>query len=83
MIELAHRESAGAHIVLFWFQAESRLTVFVVGSCEEDSFQLDAGPSSALEVFYHPYAYAALPNGSRSQPLNPTGAREAGAFDRV
>ena len=83
MIELAHRECAGAHIVLFWFQAESRLTVFVVGSCEEDSFQLDAGASSALDVFDQPYAYAALRGGSRSQPPNPSSAREAGAFDRV
>ena len=58
-IELAHRESGGTHVALLWSREDDRLTVSVVGAGETDSFELDAGESSALDVFYHPYAYAA------------------------
>ena len=60
MIELAHRESGGTHIVLLWSKEKAKLTVSVVGLGEADSFELEATQSSALDVFYHPYAYAAL-----------------------
>jgi hypothetical protein len=60
VIELAHRESGGTHIALFWSKEDATLTVSVVGCSEVDSFELEAAESSALDVFYHPYAYAAL-----------------------
>jgi hypothetical protein len=60
VIELAHRESGGTHIALLWSKERATLTVSVVGACPADSFELEAAESSALDVFYHPYAYAAL-----------------------
>ena len=59
MIELLHREAGGTHVALLWSLEDARLTVSVVGAGEADSFELDAAESSALDVFYHPYAYAA------------------------
>lgn len=59
MIELAHREAGGTHVALLWSREDARLTVSVVGTGQDDSFELDAAESSALDVFYHPYAYAA------------------------
>jgi hypothetical protein len=63
MVELAHRESGGTHVVLLWCREDARLTVSVVGAGEDESFELDAAKTSALDVFYHPYAYAAQRNG--------------------
>ena len=60
MIELAHRESGGTQIALLWSKEKATLTVSVVGACAADSFELEAAEASALDVFYHPYAYAAL-----------------------
>lgn len=60
MIELAHRESGGTRIALLWCREDARLVVSVVGLGADDSFELPAADSSALDVFYHPYAYAAL-----------------------
>jgi hypothetical protein len=59
MIELLHREAGGTHVALLWSRDDARLTVSVVGAGQDDSFELDAAESSALDVFYHPYAYAA------------------------
>jgi hypothetical protein len=59
MIELLHREAGGTHVALLWSREDARLTVSVVGAGQDDSFELDAAESSALDVFYHPYAYAA------------------------
>jgi hypothetical protein len=43
MIELACLESGGVHIALFWFREEARLTVFIVGSGEDKSFEVEPG----------------------------------------
>ena len=59
MIELAHRESGSTHIALLWSREDATLTVSVVGSSPDDSFELEAAEATALDVFYHPYAYAA------------------------
>jgi hypothetical protein len=60
VIELAHRESGGTRIALLWCREDATLVVSVVGVGADDSFELPAAESSALDVFYHPYAYAAL-----------------------
>ena len=62
MVELAHRESGGTQVALLWCREDARLTVCVVGAGEDESFELDAARASALDVFYHPYAYAAQRN---------------------
>jgi hypothetical protein len=63
MVELAHRESGGTHVALLWSREDARLKVSVVGVGDDDSFEVDAPDESALEVFYHPYAYAAQRDG--------------------
>ena len=57
--ELAARESNGIHVLLLWHPAENSLTVEVEDDCLGDRFQLSVAPDSALDAFYHPYAYAA------------------------
>jgi len=68
VIELAHRESGGTHIALLWSKEDATVTVSVVGSGPDDSFELEAAESSALDVFYHPYAYAALREPASAAP---------------
>ena len=63
VIELAHRESGGTHIALLWSKEDATLTVSVVGS-----FELEAAEATALDVFYHPYAYAALRGAASDSP---------------
>jgi len=68
VIELAHRESGGTHIALLWSKENATVTISVLGSSPEDSFELEAAESSALDVFYHPYAYAALREPASAAP---------------
>jgi hypothetical protein len=57
--ELAHRGSDGLEIVLLWHQRTDRLTVAVSDQRTGAYFELRAAPDEALDVFQHPYAYAA------------------------
>lgn len=57
--ELAYRAGDGLEVTLFWRKADDRLTVVVSDSRTGDSFALAAASDNALDVFYHPYAYAA------------------------
>jgi hypothetical protein len=57
--ELAHRVTDGVDIVLFWNEATDELTVHVSDERSRASFELAARRDQALDVFYHPYAYAA------------------------
>ena len=57
--ELAARESDGLHVVLLWHPRENALTVSVEDDRVGDQFQLAVAPDSALDAFYHPFAYAA------------------------
>ena len=68
MIELAHRESGSTHIALLWSKENATLTVSVVGSSPDDSFEVEAAEATALDVFYHPYAYAALRGAVSESP---------------
>jgi hypothetical protein len=51
--ELDHRNSNGIDVTLSWCRDQDLL--FVTG----DSFELVVKAHEALEVFHHPYAYAA------------------------
>jgi hypothetical protein len=56
--ELDHRHSNGIDVMLSW--CPTRNTLFVtVRDDTGDSFELAVGPSEALDVFHHPYAFAA------------------------
>jgi len=55
--ELAHREGDGVEVSLLWSPSDDSLKV-VDDHRVEERRELDARPDNALEVFYHPYAYA-------------------------
>ena len=57
--ELAARESDGIHVLLLWNPREDAITVSVEDDRGGDRFQLAVAPDRALDVFYHPFAYAA------------------------
>ena len=56
--ELAHRAGDGVEVSLLWRPTDGRLTVVVDDAKAGERFALDARPDKALDVFYHPYAYA-------------------------
>ena len=58
--ELAYRAHDGVEVSLLWSKRCRRLTVAVSDSRTDQSFELTAHPENALDVFHHPYAYAAL-----------------------
>lgn len=58
--ELANRAGDGVEVSLLWDRTASRLTVTVADSRTGDRFELPAHPENALDVFHHPYAYAAF-----------------------
>lgn len=58
--ELAHRTNDGIEVVLFWRQISNELTVSVFDQRSGAHFELASEPDNALDVFNHPYAYAAF-----------------------
>jgi len=73
--ELAHRAGDGIEVTLLWNSAEERLTVICSDERTGDWFALEAEPGNALDVFHHPYAYAAHQGVEYSVPT--VGAVEA------
>jgi hypothetical protein len=71
--ELAVRHQDGTSVSLFWTRGTNVLTVTVVDHRNDDSFEMVLEPDERpLDVFYHPYAYAAargldLRSGVREQ----------------
>ena len=57
--ELAHRESAGIAVSLFWSADRTSVIVEVLDLRTDESFSLDVAPEYALDAFHHPYAYLA------------------------
>jgi len=58
--ELAYRANDGIEVVLFWQQPTNTLTVTVSDERSGAYFELAAETDQALDVFKHPYAYAAF-----------------------
>jgi hypothetical protein len=59
--ELAVRAADGVEVALLWHTREGLLSVLVNDSRTQDSFELVLGDGDdPLDVFHHPYAYAAL-----------------------
>ena len=56
--ELARRTNDGVQVTLLWSPEDDRLTVVVEDTKLSERFELETRPDNALEVFYHPYAYA-------------------------
>jgi hypothetical protein len=55
--ELAHRESDGMDVTLFWQPGSDRLTVCVCDHRRGAYIEIPAEPGRALDVYYHPFAY--------------------------
>jgi hypothetical protein len=58
--ELAYRANDGVEVVLFWNELSGAVTVSVSNTNSGAYFELDVDPAHALDVFEHPYAYAAF-----------------------
>jgi hypothetical protein len=56
--ELAHRTNDGVDVSLYWDRGAEDLLVYVEDQRSGDRFSLSAARERALDVFYHPYAYA-------------------------
>jgi hypothetical protein len=57
--ELAYRETDGIAVTLLWHSGTGRLTVTVRDRRTGEAFDLAAPARNAMDVFHHPYAYAA------------------------
>jgi hypothetical protein len=57
--ELAYRENEGIEVSLLWDPKENSVSVFVSDARSGGAFELAVGTESPLEIFNHPYAYAA------------------------
>lgn len=58
--ELDTRTSDGIHVHLLWHPHDARVSVAVHDTKSGDAFELPVSDASrALDVFHHPYAYAA------------------------
>jgi hypothetical protein len=57
--ELAHRESAGIQVSLFWSREDNTLSIVVRDNRTGDEFSVAAEPNEAMDVYRHPFAYAA------------------------
>jgi hypothetical protein len=64
--ELAYRENDGIAVTLFWHSGSNRLSVSVYDWRNGDWFELEAGSRNAMDVFEHPYAYAAQRGAGRT-----------------
>jgi hypothetical protein len=59
LTELHHRSGDGIEVSLLWSPRTNSLTVAVEDSRSGVSFELPAPAEKALDVFEHPFAYAA------------------------
>jgi hypothetical protein len=59
--ELAHRAADGVEVALLWYPGSDVTSVQVVDAKAGEAFELVLGHGDRpLDVFHHPYAYAAL-----------------------
>jgi hypothetical protein len=59
--ELDSRVADGIHVRLVWFERTNQVAVEVDDMKTGDTFTVDVSARErALDVFHHPYAYAAL-----------------------
>jgi hypothetical protein len=57
--ELAQRAGDGIVVSLMWSRADNVLRVSIANTQTGEELELDAHPDNALDIYYHPYAYAA------------------------
>jgi hypothetical protein len=75
MRELHSRQNDGIHVRLLWSARDGRLAVTVTDTKNGEAFCLDVREGErALEVFNHPYAFAAwhgIETGSPAETIEP------------
>jgi hypothetical protein len=59
LAELDYRENDGISVSLLWNRVTNELAVHVLDSSSSEEFELSCAPDEALDVFHHPFAYAA------------------------
>jgi hypothetical protein len=59
LTELHRRSADGIEVTLLWSRRSNMLTVAVEDSRSGETFLLPAPADKALDVFEHPFAYAA------------------------
>jgi hypothetical protein len=68
--ELHSRVTDGIQVRMLWNEHDERVTVTVVDDKMGDAFVVDVLPGErAMDVFHHPYAYAAWHGIETSVPL--------------
>ena len=67
-IELDYRAHDGVEVSLLWQPDNDVVLVEVLDTRAGDMLQLVVDPEEALDVFRHPYAYAALRGVPLSEP---------------
>jgi hypothetical protein len=73
--ELAHRRNDGLDIRLLWNPATDRVTVALQDGKTGDGFEVEVGPGErALDVFHHPFAYAAFRDAAKKRAREYAGA---------
>jgi hypothetical protein len=66
--ELAHRCNDGLDIRLLWDSATDRVSVALHDGKTGEGFGVEVGPGErALDVFHHPFAYAAFREAARKR----------------
>ena len=58
--ELDYREADGIEVSLLWSRTDDSLSVLVFDRKLEETLEIPVDREHALDVFRHPYAYAAL-----------------------
>jgi hypothetical protein len=72
--ELARRSGAGVEVTLYWHPTLDELTVRVSDERHGAHFEIRAQPYLALDVYYHPYAYARRAEVHEMMQLSTQGA---------
>jgi hypothetical protein len=65
--ELARRFSAGVDVTLYWHPTLDELIVRVCDERHGAHFEIHPQRDLALDVYYHPYAYADLAGGYQEE----------------
>lgn len=56
--ELAHRHQDGLEVTLLWDTRSNKVSIELIDDRCDTAFAFVVDPESALEAFYHPFAYA-------------------------
>jgi hypothetical protein len=66
--ELAQRRNDGLDIRLLWDSATDRVSVALHDGKTGEGFEVEVGPGErALDVFHHPFAYAAFRDAAKKR----------------